>query len=476
MSRDDPPPITCVPFPTIILDKILAHINGDSDSGATAMLQRNPWRLEDVQQAKSAQQQVFILKFSMEASKTTTGVEEEASKGALNDDSSTNTTTTSTPPAKEWTTALEKGGNRLVLRLWKGGSQWWNLHQNGTPLEVAHNEVMGYQVARQALSDGDVLRIPQVLLFEKEGTAAATAAAADVNIPPWAVLEYVGPDSLRLPSERADQSYRNGMVKIRKEFGCDEPHPRWGRVPEHQALEYARLVLAQVVIPLHRATRHLQQRLLTTTGNTVVVHTYQHMVEKYRKAGDDMNDFLKSAKMQDNAPIMDALEKVRVAVEALEQYCSTGDVHDISPVLVHMDLQPQNLIFVKANGDGQTQHRPVVHSVLDWEEAAWADPRFDILMLCRKVCANREQGEAIWSEYECAMSMDSHYREDSENNNSRLGSILPWLQLETVHSITTLLLQSMDLLNGGRNPWETKQEVCDKLLREFSRWEGYNIK
>jgi hypothetical protein len=94
---------------------------------------------------------------------------------------------------------------------------------------------------------------------------------------------------------------------------------------------------------------------------------------------------------------------------------------------------------------------------LDWEEAAFADPRFELLLLCRKVCANRSQADEVWKVY----------REELPQPN--LGSVEPWLKLETVHSLTTLLLQSMDLLGGGRNPWETKPDLWGKIQREFYR-------
>jgi hypothetical protein len=43
-----------------------------------------------------------------------------------------------------------------------------------------------------------------------------------------------------------------------------------------------------------------------------------------------------------------------------------------------------------------------------------------------------------------------------------------------------LLLQSMDLLGGGRSPWETKPDLWGKIQREFCRlasggWEFCNM-
>ena len=145
---------------------------------------------------------------------------------------------------------------------------------------------------------------------------------------------------------------------------------------------------------------------------------------------------------------------------------------------------------------------PAVFSVLDWEDAAWADPRFDLILLCRKVCANRDQANILWSNYArslTTMSKDNGGDGGSGNDSSstdegcsntssirskpdgstkkssqlKLGPIEPWLRLETIHSITAMLMQSMDFLKGGRSPWESKHDLWGKLQREFSRLDGY---
>ena len=52
-------------------------------------------------------------------------------------------------------------------------------------------------------------------------------------------------------------TFIHNMVKIRYEFGFDEPHPRHGRVNTAQALEYALHVLYRVVIPIHSTFFHV---------------------------------------------------------------------------------------------------------------------------------------------------------------------------------------------------------------------------
>ena len=132
-------------------------------------------------------------------------------------------------------------------------------------------------------------------------------------------------------------------------------------------------------------------------------------------------------------------------------------------VLVHLDLQSQNLLF---------RHNSQVSSVLDWEDAALADPRFELLLLGRKVCANREQAEQVWSRYSNAvLQQPSPPSQGKGAGAATLGPLRPWLQLETVHSLLTLLLQSTDLLNGGRNPWESSRDLRGKIQREMTRWQ-----
>ncbi|KAG7366274.1 phosphotransferase enzyme family protein [Nitzschia inconspicua] len=440
---------------TAVLSYILAKVNRCCEKATEC------YRLERLHEAKSAQQQVFILHFALEESSSVQWkdhVTESLPNDLIN------------LPTSAWIESLRNGGNRLVLRIWRGGSQWWNLHQNGSPLDLAKGEVMGYRVARQALltySSTDLPRIPQVLMFENGGL--------DKNNPwpVWAVLEYVGPGSSHLPMENLDLFYMNGMVKIRIEFGFDEPHPRWGRVPVDQALQYARLVLRQTMIPLHQATKRI-----TRPSEGAAVHRYECMLKKYRTAFQTIDDAMKLKNVQHDDPILGALRKLNGALKVIEEISFRGVVNDLAPVLVHLDLQPQNLIFRKpqmipitANQKSQPSAR--IHSVLDWEDAMWADPRFDVLMLCRKVCANMKQAKEVWSEYENAMFNEEKTTE-GRKEVCGMGPILPWLQLETVHSVTTLLLQWMDLLNGGRNPWETKKDLWGKMQRELARWEGYN--
>jgi thiamine kinase-like enzyme len=441
-------------------------------------------QLKSIQEEKSAQQQVFILQLAFQT-------HEKRSPDMLANSSFIHDDTKTAPQEKDWSNALRSGRNRLVLRIWKGGSRWWNLHRNSSPLTLATQEIMGYQGARQALSSvsSDVPRVPMVLLFDKGGIDMDHTAENQLPSP-WAVLEYVGPNSLDLPLEKVDRFYLDNMVKVRNEFGFDEPHPRWGRVTVDKSLQYAQMILRQVMMPLHQKTR-LQKQPNGTSG-----YTYRSMVTKYRISHQSLRESMKQQQVQESQQMEQALYHLNAALTVLEGVCGLGEtsvsrsqhasvVADVAPVLVHMDLQPQNLIFWRPDAiskrtiiakEDETQNSCSVFSVLDWEDATWADPRFDLLMLCRKVCANLEQAQAIWLEYDSVLSVTSQPTLTTEKHTSCLGSIVPWLQLETVHSITTLLLQSMDLLNGGRNPWETKKDLWGKLQREFVRWGDMNAR
>ena len=106
---------------------------------------RTGTRIVEMEECKSAQQQVWII----------TTVKEQAS---------------------EWEDVICAGQNRLVVRVWKGGCQWWNLHQNLSPHELAQTELLGYQLGRQALTERGVT-IPRVLFSQSSNTKEC----------PWAV-------------------------------------------------------------------------------------------------------------------------------------------------------------------------------------------------------------------------------------------------------------------------------------------------
>jgi thiamine kinase-like enzyme len=453
--------------------------DADNNPQSSAMY----YTIKIIEEAKSAQQQVFILQFQQQQP---TNHHRPISN---DDDDDDENTTASSSNNNNWCNALNVGNYHLVLRIWYGGSSWWNLHRNTNPIELATKEVMGYRVAHAAFLNNKSTvssnnpRIPRVVYFDDN-----TTQQSDL---PWAVLEYVGPNSMFLEESKADTTtYFDTMIKVRKEFGFDEPHPRWGRVPIHQSLQYSQLILHQVMIPLHYQTTRINRiRTCPKDDNCNdqqlqdIVHTYSSMVNLYRDAYNSMVKNLSSSySHKDNErrisnnqsgpnrmkECLDRLDQLLIVLES-----NASSIEDLPPVLVHMDLQPQNLIFCKSSKKGDDDQGTSIFSVLDWEDTGWADPRFDLLLLCRKVCSNRNQAECIWSDYEASGKTAQQQHEQQQHHQIiSLGPINPWLQLETVHSITTMLLQSMDLLNGGRNPWETKTDLWGKLEREFLRWDS----
>ena len=359
----------------------------------------------NVEEEKSAQQQVWILLF-----KNTGG-------------------------AVAWKDALAVGNQRLVVRHWKGASRWWNLNNNAASgvMGMAMAELAGYRVAHRALPS---IQIPEVLYasFDDES--------------PWAVFTYVGHmSSYFTDTKHPDTFWLDGMVKVRYEFGFEEAHPRWGRVPSNNVLEYAMEVLTTVIIPLHRYSNEQQKELdWSSLGKDGEGITYKDMACYYMTAHDRM---MKTPQCDKKVTKLTRVLGQCIEYLQLESF----SVHWLAPVLCHMDCQPQNLILYNERGSSK------ILSVLDWEEAAYADPRFELIILARKVCANREQADAIWALYQHELNVE-------------LGEIQSWLKLETVHSLTTLVLQSMNLLGGGRSPWEAKPDLDGKIEREFFRLVG----
>jgi aminoglycoside phosphotransferase (APT) family kinase protein len=156
-----------------------------------------------------------------------------------------------------------------------------------------------------------------------------------------------------------------------------------------------------------------------------------------------------------------AIKRLQHIYETMTCRVNDGKVPcQMSPVLVHMDLQPQNILLRKTQQN--CENRSIVVSVLDWEESAWADPRFELILLCRKVCANREQANHVWNLYQKTMG-----------DSVAIGNIQPWLELETLHSLTALLLQAT--AKGGRSPWEARNDLLDKIEREFQRFKQHDM-
>ncbi|KAI2503793.1 hypothetical protein MHU86_10687 [Fragilaria crotonensis] len=168
------------------------------------------------------------------------------------------------------------------------------------------------------------------------------------------------------------------------------------------------------------------------------------MVAVYRAAHSRMVETIRTNGDGSNEKWQAVTETLHKCITKLNVEVST--IKPVAWVLVHMDCQPQNLIFHRC------ENHTFISSVLDWEEAAYADARFELLLMGRKVCANRKQADTIWETYEAECQL--------------LGDIEPWLRLEAIHSITTLTLQSLNLLGGGRNPWESNPDLWQKIERD----------
>jgi len=416
-------------------DEALLHLSPAITSHLQSVLGEDAVANAVIREAKSAQQQVFIVTLS------------PALCRAL------------CPPS--WQEALQAGSYNIVVRIWKGSARWWNLHsshalsefnesdQEPGVLLLARAEIAGYRVARKALLDSQ-LEIPQVLYFSHDSSRSC------IEKQPWAIMSYVGPDSAFFDSRHSPTNeWLDGMITLRPEFGFDEPHPRWGRVPVVHCLNYVFHVLEKFTMPMHRYFLSGKDFPLTSVLGASVLkpRTYKDMVRLYKKAQRKMVREINDSTFDETQRRI--VQTLGLCIQRLEGEADL--VTDLPTVLCHMDCQPQNLIFYRE----EESELPQVHSVLDWEEAALADPRFEILLLCRKVCANGDQAHAVWEFYtEEIQSIDL---------NLDVGPIEPWLKLETVHSITTLVLQSMNLLNGGRSPWETKPDLLGKIEREFQR-------
>ena len=285
----------------------------------------------------------------------------------------------------------------------------------------------------------------------------------------------------------------HNMVKNRHEFGFDEPHPRHGRVNTDQALDYALVVLDTIIFPVHTAFYDCYFRnslnnnnesetqmgpinehpLLQQDGNNLVMINYID-IEKESNYSSNKNlcqskgcQYLDMVKMYQNIvsylneEVSDSQEfklplehkklnkdrkshQVNALLRTLDQCISSLlleftqlDVtmkYKLPAVLCHLDLQPQNMILYHKNTISTDNGvLPNILSVLDWEESCYADPRFELLLLCRKVVATREQADTLWNIYE--QVIQERFEDFSMTyrvKDSILGPIDPWLKLKTV--------------------------------------------
>ena len=431
------------------------------------------YKVKNAESIRSAQQQVFILTLHAVA-------QEKDCKDLLQEIEPSGV-------GNRLIDACNRSNGRLVLRIWQGGARWWNLNSNGKDacLLLANAEVAGYRLARKAFDlyyksyqkghplDFPRICIPEVLLFERGGGGSNN---------PWAIFSYV--KDMNVISEETIRVVQNwqvcddfihDMVKVRKEFGFDEPHPRHGRVCVEHALEYAAHLLEDAIIPMHtiffdvenNAAKEpsLREEIRDLNTNNFrrsgIAIKYLDMVKLYQEQTCQIIAE-RSSDCQNQSDRMGVfIAAIEGFIEKLVLEANTVDAFPLPSVLCHLDLQPQNMILCKSKSNNITSTTvPRVASILDWEESCYADPRFELLLVCRKIVANRKQADAIWDSYSTYVNDLFHFN---------VGPIDPWLRLESVHNLLGFCMQGMGLLEGGRNPWEEKSDLLNKIHREMQR-------
>ncbi|KAL3766986.1 hypothetical protein ACHAWO_004960 [Cyclotella atomus] len=286
--------------------------------------------------------------------------------------------------------------------------------------------------------------------------------------------------------------YPTTMIKTRHEFGFDEPHPRHGRVPADECLGYVKMILRDVVFPLQRyffltqrtdidrfdlaslSCLHRVQCGDNASAMEPKAFQYLDMVSLCNHALDGLSS---SSKYNENRTRV-ILEMLKQCVTTLQnEWIDLESIDSLPPVLCHMDLQPQNLAFrheaisTQLNANHEADSCKVA-AVMDWEEACYADPRFELILICRKVLTNREQAEMVWqlfSEQVQVWKQEIMRRNHGHEIGWNAGPLEPWLKLECVHSLCTLVIQLLDSVGGGRSPWETKTDLLEKINRERQR-------
>jgi len=417
----------------------------------------------------------------------------------------------------------DNGCVRIMLRVWKGSGSWWNFNRSSTSscdiATLAIREVSAYLAARQILLlvDNDAssgVTVPQLLHFSHSNDRLSQKALLDNidndhNSTYWAALSYHGESSFYFQQRNQQRqkyhdrgSFTNQMITVREEFGFSEPHPRHGRVSVDKALPYALKILDHVVLPIHmylfrrhfwfpkdQATREdvlspLIRKLSCKDGKP---YCYKKMLQKYKEIYQILslsremkvgNNSVNPEGWEDNRRLQQIVGTLHLCIQQLEQEYvgwESSFTSQLPPVLCHCDLQPQNIIFWTEDpitDDDPSDNRllrndiPNVACVLDWEEAAWADPRFELILLCRKICANMDQATAVWLHYTSSIQQWGAIHD--VQHMIKIGPMDPWLKLEAVHSLTIFLLQTINLSGRGAQ-WERNQDLLSKMERELSR-------
>jgi Choline/ethanolamine kinase len=469
-------------------------------------------------------------------------------------------TNPSSEPQQMRLDALRRGNNYVVIKIWTGTSRWWNCshidahttmngsntlsdrkegsssttnngdnlddksHRQREEHQIAQQEIFGYECADTIFThiqnstvattndkiDSNDSCIPNNFTIPKILYSSITTTSINgdddhtdstVKQPPWCIMEYVGPYSSYFrqhPLYRTfDTTYLDSMIPTRIEYGYDEPHLRWGRLPIHSCLPYTIQLLQTFVVPLHRYyyknvhqnnPSHAHGQLPTAQMNVYYFETMlKILITKYAvyiEPNVSRVVELDSASHPAVATtvLKSASHMLKMAINTLNKDGNVSSITNLSPVLCHMDLQPQNIIFATSSASASTPSTTTEHScchilsILDWEEATYADARFELLLICRKVCANREQADYIWQYYEEQINESIDWKEQK----LQLGSIVPWLKLEAIHSITSMLLECVAY--GGRgcdiqhsssttisNPSQNDINLYQKIQREFQR-------
>lgn len=455
--------------------------------------------IDSVQEARSAQHLMFIAAVKL-LSSASASMDEEASQMRQK--------------IQQLRDYNEDGSVLIMLRVWKGSARWWSFNRTSPDAiaSLAVKEVSGYLAAHRILVDeaasSDVI-VPQLLYFS-HAKYIESLHKIPVNkntATSWAALSFLGESSSYFKQQHQQKlkyhdrgTFAKQMVMVRQEFGFDEPHPRHGRVSVEQALPYALKILDHVVLPIHiyLFRRHygfteyistcqdsLSPLIKNLSCKDGQPYNYEKMLQKCQEV---YQNCLYSSRMgvvnsmepnsagcnSDDRQLQQMVDALHLCILQLEQEyyewqssCSS----QLPPVLCHCDLQPQNVIFwIEDPIPDELPIRPLnvvpnVACILDWEEASWADPRFELILLCRKICANMEQAMAVWMHYTISIA---NWAVSNGVDEINVGPIEPWLKLEAVHSLTIFLLQTKNLSGRGVQ-WERKRDLFSKIDRELNR-------
>ncbi|GMI45001.1 hypothetical protein TrCOL_g9319 [Triparma columacea] len=362
-----------------------------------------------------------------------------------------------------------------VLRVYVGASSWWNLYLDSCPsdllppAEISTSEHLCYTLTQKYYDQAPPSfgpRSPSMRTFQPSVLGSSSN---------WLSLSYVP----HTPFPH--------MIPDRVEFGFLEPHPRHGRLEPRDCLGYCCMVLEGYFYRVCKGAWKEGGGKGEVNPRDVVGRVEKVMKEvEGRGVGGGRAEEVKRMASELGRDYFAGVEEWRGGGE--EGANDGGErsektVPYLPPVVVHCDLQPQNLCLGTAQDVGGERREGTwtrredndtttttttyfIEGVVDYEEARFADPRFELMFMCRRVCCDLEQASIVWG----------MFSEFSKGEGWEVGGLEGWMKLECLVTLAGCVVRGSGMgeewikKEGRGEGRQDQEEEWRKYEREIERW------